>query len=56
MAKRFKDIKQWNSRRKLLTAEKELDILILKETLALESKNFKARRKDAWWQTTCAEL
>ena len=39
-AKRLKELEKQNSRLKRLVAEKELDIQILKETLALESKNF----------------
>jgi len=39
-ARRLKELEQQNSRLKRLGAEKKLDILILKETLALESKNF----------------
>ena len=39
-AKRLKQLERENSRLKQLVAEKELDIQILKETLALESKNF----------------
>ena len=39
-AKRLKELEKENSRLKRLVAEKELDIQILKETLALESKNF----------------
>ncbi len=38
--KRLKELEKENSRLKRLVAEKELDIQILKETLALESKNF----------------
>ena len=39
-AKRLKELEKQNSRVKRLVAEKELDIQILQETLALESKNF----------------
>ena len=39
-AKRLKELEQQNGRLKRLVAEKELDIQILKETLASESKNF----------------
>jgi len=39
-AKRLKHLEKENSRLKQMVAEKELDIQILKETLALESKNF----------------
>ncbi len=39
-AKRLKELEKENSRLKRLVAEKELDIQILQETLALESKNF----------------
>jgi len=39
-AKRLKALEKENLRLKRLVAEKELDIQILKETLALESKNF----------------
>ncbi len=39
-AKRLKQLERENSRLKQMVAEKELDIQILKETLALESKNF----------------
>ena len=39
-AKRLKELEKQNSRLKRLVAEKVLDIQILKETLALESKNF----------------
>ena len=39
-AKRLKELEQQNARLKRMVAEKELDIQILKETLALESKNF----------------
>jgi len=39
-ARRLKELEKQNSRLKRLVAEKELDIQILKETLALESKNF----------------
>lgn len=39
-AKRLKELEKQNARLKRLVAEKELDIQILKETLALESKNF----------------
>ena len=38
--KRLKELEKENSRLKRLVAEKELDIQILKETLALEAKNF----------------
>ena len=38
-AKRLKTLEQENVRLKRLVAEKELDIQILKETLAYESKN-----------------
>ena len=39
-AKRLKILEQENIRLKCLVAEKELDIQILKEALAFESKNF----------------
>ena len=39
-AKRLKVIEKENSRLKRLVAEKELDIQILKEAMAYESKNF----------------
>ena len=39
-AKRLKAIEKENIRLKRLVAEKELDIQILKEALAFESKNF----------------
>ncbi len=39
-AKRLKMLEKENSRLKQMVAEKELDIQILKETLAIESKNF----------------
>jgi DNA-binding XRE family transcriptional regulator len=39
-AKRLKALEQENVRLTRLVAEKELDIQILKETLAFESKNF----------------
>ena len=39
-AKRLKALEVENSQLKRLVADKELDIQILKETLALESKNF----------------
>ncbi len=39
-AKRLKHLEKENSRLKQMVAEKELDIQILRETLALESKNF----------------
>ena len=39
-AKRLKALEKENLRLKRLEAEKELDIQILKETLAIESKNF----------------
>ncbi len=39
-AKRLKVLEKENMRLKRLVAEKELDIQILRETLALESKNF----------------
>jgi len=39
-AKRLKALEKENLQLKRLVAEKELDIQILKETLALESKNF----------------
>ena len=39
-AKRLKQLERENSRLKQMVAEKDLDIQILKETLALESKNF----------------
>ena len=39
-AKRLKTLEQENVRLKRLVAEKELDIQILKEALAFESKNF----------------
>ena len=38
-AKRLKRLEQENARLKCLVAEKELDIQILKEALAFESKN-----------------
>jgi putative transposase len=39
-AKRYKELEKENTRLKRLVAEKELDIQILKEALAFESKNF----------------
>jgi len=39
-AKRLKVLEKENMRLKRLVTEKELDIQILRETLALESKNF----------------
>jgi len=39
-AKRLKVLEKENSRLKRLVAEKELDIQILKEAMAYESKNF----------------
>ena len=39
-AKRLKALEKENSRLKRLVAEKELDIQILKEAMAYESKNF----------------
>ena len=39
-AKRLKVLEKENMRLKRLVAEKELDIQILRETLAFESKNF----------------
>ena len=39
-ARRLKALEKENSQLKQLVAEKELDIQILKETLALEAKNF----------------
>ena len=39
-AKRLKVLEKENSRLKRLVAEKELDIQILKEAMAFESKNF----------------
>lgn len=39
-AKRLKALEKENSRLKRLVAEKELDIQILKEAMAFESKNF----------------
>ena len=39
-ARRLKVLEKENLRLKKLVAEKELDIQILRETLALESKNF----------------
>ena len=39
-AKRFKALERENIRLKRLVAEKELDIQILKEAIAFESKNF----------------
>ena len=39
-AKRLKALEKENSRLKRLVAEKELDIQILKEAIAFESKNF----------------
>ena len=39
-AKRLKALEKENLQLKRLVAEKELDIQILKETLAIESKNF----------------
>jgi len=38
--KRLKELEQENSRLKRLVAEKELNIQILKETLAFEPKNY----------------
>ena len=48
-AKRLNVLEKENLRLKRLVAEKELDIQILKETLALESKNFWARRNGEEW-------
>ena len=42
-AKRLKALEKENSRLKRLVAEKKLDIQILKEAMASESKNFYAR-------------
>ena len=42
-AKRLKDLEQENARLKHLVAEKELDIRILQEGMALASKKFTAR-------------
>lgn len=39
-AKRLKNLEKENSRLKRLVAEKELDIQILKEAQAIDSKNF----------------
>lgn len=39
-AKRLKALEQENVRLKRLVADKELDIQILKESVAFESKNF----------------
>jgi len=39
-AKRLKVLEKENSRLKRLVAEKELDIQILKEAMAFDSKNF----------------
>ena len=39
-AKRLKALEKENSRLKRLVAEKKLDIQILKEAMAYESKNF----------------
>jgi putative transposase len=39
-AKRLKSLEKENARLKRMVAEKELDIQILKETLAFESKNY----------------
>jgi transposase-like protein len=39
-AKRLRDLEKENTRLKRLVAEKELDIQILKEALAFDSKNF----------------
>jgi len=39
-AKRLKALEKENSRLKRLVAEKELDIQILKESMAFDSKNF----------------
>jgi putative transposase len=39
-AKRLKLLEKENARLKCMVAEKELDIQILRETLAFESKNF----------------
>ena len=39
-AKRLKALEKGNARLKRLVAEKELDIQILKEAIAFESKNF----------------
>ena len=45
-AKRLKALEKENVRLKRLVAEKELDIQILKEAIAYESKNFSARLRD----------
>ncbi len=39
-AKRLKALEQENGRLKRLVAEKELDLQILKEALAVDSKNY----------------
>jgi len=39
-AKRLKELEKENGRLKRLVAEKELDIQVLKETLAIDAKNF----------------
>ncbi len=39
-AKRLKELEKENSRLKRLVADKELDIQILKESVAFDSKNF----------------
>ena len=39
-ARRLKELEKKNARLKRLVAEKELDIQILKEAVAFESKNF----------------
>jgi len=39
-AKRLKDLEKENSRLKRLVAEKELDLQIIKEAMAIDSKNF----------------
>ncbi len=46
-AKQLKKLEKENQRLKRLVADKELDIQILRETLALESKNYLARPRDA---------
>ena len=45
-AKRLKVLEKENSRLKRLVAEKELDIQILKEAMAFDSKNFYTRQKE----------
>jgi hypothetical protein len=42
-AKRLKELEQENTRLKHLVAEKELDIRILQEGMALASKKYSAR-------------